>query len=81
MDTDETSLRGRFIGEMTVGYLDGSKPDNLEPSENRSSSYRHGFANGRDDLARAPLALGWQLRLMTEAAILEDIAKASPSPR
>lgn len=79
MNADEASLRERFVGEMTEGYLDGWKPDNPEPSENRSASYRHGFANGRDDLARSPRALAWQLRLMAEYALAEDVARASGS--
>lgn len=43
--------------EMTEGYLDGLDGDNPDPGPNRSPSYKHGFANGRDDLrgkARAP---------------------------
>lgn len=35
--------------EMMQGYLDGFDPSNPEPSDNRSHSYRHGFANGRAD--------------------------------
>ena len=35
--------------EMLEGYRDGRNPDNPEPSDNRSYSYRHGFANGRAD--------------------------------
>ena len=35
--------------EMVEGYLDGLKLDNPQPSDNRSLSYRHGFANGRAD--------------------------------
>lgn len=37
--------------EMLEGYRDGRNPESPEPSANRSHSYRHGFANGRDDLA------------------------------
>ncbi len=43
-----------FLDEMVEGYRDGRNPDNPEPSQNRSNSYKHGFANGRDDYARAP---------------------------
>jgi hypothetical protein len=46
----------RFLDEMVEGYLDGRKADNPEPSSNRSLSYRHGFANGRDDLAGSTTA-------------------------
>jgi hypothetical protein len=35
--------------EMVEGYLDGFDFDNPDPSDNRSNSYRHGFANGRAD--------------------------------
>ena len=35
--------------EMVLGYREGFDLDNPEPSENRSASYRHGFANGRAD--------------------------------
>jgi len=49
--------------EMLAGYLDGLDPTSPEPSANRSHSYRHGFANGRDDLARKPRAKAADLRL------------------
>lgn len=45
-----------FDDEVLSGYLDGLKAESPEPSENRSHSYRHGFANGRDDLNKAPRA-------------------------
>jgi hypothetical protein len=61
--------------EMMYGYLDGRKADK---SGNRSHSYRHGFANGRDDLARHPRATAAVLRELAEAAIDQDI-EASPS--
>lgn len=35
--------------EMVQGFMDGYDLDAPEPSENRSRSYRHGFANGRAD--------------------------------
>ena len=40
--------------EMVDGYRDGFSTDSLEPGENRSASYLHGFANGRDDLMGIP---------------------------
>ncbi len=58
--------------DMVLGYLDGFDLDIPEPSANRSASYRHGFANGRDDRrgkARAPAA---QLRIDAEQAMAED---------
>jgi len=40
--------------EMVEGYMDGGDPNAPEPSENRSYSYRHGFAVGRADMAGKP---------------------------
>jgi len=40
--------------EMIEGYRDGLDLDAPEPSTNRSASYRHGFANGRDDRRGKP---------------------------
>lgn len=34
--------------EMIEGFKDGYDLDAPEPSSNRSASYRHGLANGRD---------------------------------
>lgn len=58
--------------EMVSGYLDGLKPDSPEPSGNRSFSYRHGFANGRDDRAGNPRASAQSLRRMAEEAMRLD---------
>lgn len=63
-----------FLDQMVEGYLDGSNADNPEPSANRSASYRHGFANGRDDLAHSPRLPANMLRLQAEQAIREDVA-------
>ncbi len=50
-------MRGRPANEeMVQGYLDGWDLDNPEPSDNRSWSYRHGFANARDDRRGKPRA-------------------------
>jgi hypothetical protein len=68
-------LEEKFIGEMAEGYLDGYRPDNPEPSENRSASYRHGFANGRDDRARSPRFPPAVLRFLADQAIKADIAR------
>ena len=35
--------------EMCDGYRDGFDHDSIEPGENRSDAYKHGFLNGRDD--------------------------------
>lgn len=71
--TDAKSLEETFLDEMVEGYRDGRNPDNPEPSQNRSNSYRHGFANGRDDHARSPRASAAMLRLMAEKAIRDDV--------
>lgn len=64
-----------FLDEMVEGYLDGRKPENPEPSANRSASYRHGFANGRDALARWPRFPAAVLRVLADQAIEADIAR------
>ncbi|WLA83210.1 hypothetical protein [Bradyrhizobium elkanii] len=76
-------LEERFLAEMVEGYLDGRKPDNPEPSANRSASYRHGFANGRDALSAWPRFPAAVLRLLADQAIREDVARAEgkPSPQ
>jgi hypothetical protein len=74
-DTDK-SLTDAFVGEMVEGYRDRGNPDNPEPSDNRSASYRHGFANGRDDTSGSPRATAQMLRLMAENAIKDDVANA-----
>ena len=55
--------------EMYEGYRDGLNPDSPKPSKNRSHSYLHGFANGRDDLLKRPRA---SAQLLREAAIKAD---------
>lgn len=60
--------------EMVQGYLDGLDLSSPEPSDNRSHSYRHGFANGRDDRAGKPRASGVWLRAKAEACIAADDA-------
>jgi hypothetical protein len=62
-----------FLDEMVEGYRDGRNPDNPEPSQNRSNSYKHGIANGRDDYARAPRTTAEMLRLMANKAIRDGI--------
>jgi hypothetical protein len=62
--------------EMVQGYLDGFDLNNPEPSENRSHSYRHGFANARDDRAGMPRASAQTLREMADRAMdLDDRSK------
>lgn len=59
------------IDEMVEGYCDGCDPDVPAPSENRSAAYRHGFANGRDDLRRQPRNTAEALRKQAEEIIAE----------
>ncbi len=66
--------------EMIDGFSDGYDRDCPAPSANRSHSYRHGFANGRDDIGMGPVpshprALGWVLRTAAEQAITKDCAR------
>lgn len=65
--------------EMVSGYLDGFDASSPEPSENRAHSYRHGFANGRDDRARKPRALAAELRRLADIAEAEDEAREASS--
>lgn len=60
--------------EMVQGYMDGYSLDNPEPSSNRSASYRHGFANGRDDQSGKPRAGAETLREQAGQAMAEDEA-------
>jgi hypothetical protein len=59
---------------MVEGYLDGLDPNSPEPSSNRTLSYRHGFANGRDDLHKRPRDTAAALRALAEIAIAKDAA-------
>lgn len=63
------------LDDMTQGYLDGRDRNAPWPSLNRSASYRHGFANGRDDLAHRPRAPAAELRKLAEQAETEDAAR------
>lgn len=58
--------------EMIQGYLDGFDLNNPEPSGNRSFSYRHGFANGRDDVRGEPRLAASELRKLAQEAMLLD---------
>lgn len=81
-DENERTAERRFLDEMVEGYLDGRRAENPEPSANRSASYRHGFANGRDDLAHSPRLPANVLRLLADQAIRDDVARlAAPPPR
>lgn len=71
-------LKQVFGDEMLNGYLDGLDPNAPEPSSNRSHSYRHGFANGRDDLRKNPRAPAAVLRKMADEAERKDRANTPP---
>lgn len=59
--------------EMFDGYIDGLDPNSPDPSDNRSHSYKHGFANGRDDMAgKGPRAIAAKLRVLAKEAIRMD---------
>jgi hypothetical protein len=58
--------------EMIEGYMDGLDLSSPEPSDNRSHSYRHGFANGRDDRRGKPRATYAELIQWAEEAIEAD---------
>ena len=62
------------IDDMVEGYRDGLDLNSPEPSDNRSHSYRHGFANGRDDRAHEPRASAQELRRLADIAIAADAA-------
>lgn len=57
---------------MIEGYCDGLNPNSPEPSINRTHSYRHGFANGRDDLNKNPRTTAAKLRIMANEAMKKD---------
>lgn len=60
--------------EMVEGYRDALDLSSPEPSDNRSHSYRHGFANGRDDRSGKPRASAAELRVMADLAMAKDEA-------
>jgi len=72
MPTLETQTTRPANTEMIEGFRDGYDLSCPEPSDNRSHSYRHGFANGRDDRTGKPRAAAYVLRAMADAAMLAD---------
>lgn len=59
--------------EMVEGFMDGYDLTAPEPSANRSHSYRHGFANGRDDvLHKRPRDTLENITAQAEAAMVAD---------
>ena len=58
--------------EMVDGYMDGLDLSSPEPSDNRSQSYRHGFANGRDDRRGKPRDTFAAILAQADAAMEAD---------
>ena len=63
--------RGEAETEMLQGYMDGLNGD-PQPGKNRSASYRHGWANGRDDRASSPRASSSYIHAEALKAIAAD---------
>ena len=61
--------------EMIQGYVDGLDLSSPAPSANRSHSYRHGFANGRDDRNGKPRASYAELVQDAHLAMEKDDAR------
>lgn len=72
--SDKQTAERQANDEMMLGYFDGWDLDAPEPSENRSHSYRHGFANARDDRRGKPRASAEELRRMADLAMAKDEA-------
>lgn len=64
--------------DMIEGFLDGYDLTAPEPSANRSHSYRHGFANGRDDRRGQPRYTYANILAMADAAMNADDAARDP---
>jgi hypothetical protein len=58
--------------DMIEGYMDGWDLSNPAPSDNRSHSYRHGFANARDDRAHKPRSSAAELGRLADEAEEKD---------
>jgi len=58
--------------DMVDGYLDAGDPDAPVPGSNRSESYRHGFANRRDDKAQQPRAPFAVIRALADAILEKE---------
>ena len=63
--------------EMRAGYADGLDENSPQPSDNRSDSYKHGWMNGRDDLAGEPRANAQELREAAAVAIIRDTGRST----
>lgn len=72
-DPKTTIPRRPANDEMVEGFLDGYDLSVPEPSANRSHSYRHGFANGRDDRSGKPRASYVELNRLADLAMEMDL--------
>ena len=61
--------------EMVEGYLDGRDLSSPEPSANRSHSYRHGFASGREDRSGRFRGSFAEVNRMADEAMERDDAR------
>lgn len=59
--------------EFLDGYRDGRDRDAPEPSDNRSSAYRHSFNVGRAELASRPITASLS-RARAEQIRLEELS-------
>ena len=65
--------RSQAETEMLEGYREGLDMSNPEPGVNRSWSYRHGFANARDDRrGQGPRDTAERLRALASNCIAMD---------
>lgn len=74
-DTTSQATERPANDEMMQGFTDGYDLSAPEPSANRSRSYRHGFANGRDDKRGTPRASAAELSRMADLAMEADDAR------
>ncbi len=58
--------------EMCDGFRDGYDLNVPMPGPNRSAAYRHGFLNGRDDMAGFPRDSAANLRAKAAAILAGD---------
>lgn len=77
------NLMGREVRpanqDMCDGYLDGRDLDSPEPSLNRSHSYRHGFAVGRNEkLGKPPLGTFDDVIQRADLAMVADDYLGAP---
>lgn len=64
-------MRSAAEDEMVLGFLEGYDINEPEPGPNRSKAYRHGFANGRDDILNSPRADATTLQRVAEEILGE----------